>query len=55
MYSDVQPFIKEDVQQTFIKQYKMLRHKLLTLLDTPVKQHIILEGLATSTTLLNLF
>lgn len=37
MYSDVQPFIKEDVQQTFIKQYKMLRHKLLTLLDTPVK------------------
>ena len=30
MYSDV-PFIKEDVQQTFIKQYKMLLHKLLTL------------------------
>lgn len=37
MYSDVQPFIIEDAQQTFIKQYKTLRHKLLTLLDTPVK------------------
>ncbi|PTF23256.1 GrpB family protein, partial [Staphylococcus cohnii] len=37
MHSDVQPFINEDIQQTFIKQYQMLRHKLLTLLNTPVK------------------
>ena len=37
MHSDVQPFINEDIHQTFIKQYQMLRHKLLSLLDTPVK------------------
>ncbi len=37
MHSDVQPFINEDIHQTFIKQYQMLRHKLLSLSDTPVK------------------
>lgn len=37
MHSDVQPFIKDDVQQNFIKQYEALSHKLFNLLDTLIR------------------
>ncbi|WP_324288673.1 GrpB family protein [Staphylococcus nepalensis] len=37
MHSNVQLFIKDDVQQNFIKQYEALSHKLFNLLDTSIR------------------